>query len=158
MKAARYRQQLDDVLEPHVYEMPLAVRRWFYFSTMDDHVISLAKCGTGWMDWAQGTNRLATKIPGLHDHKFFPLGSVEVTCVPHRATYRLTTIKKLCLLLLQTLHLELWFAMQPAPWCATDKTDINGRLLASVFPCETGIKGHPINTYKYKHFTVCKKM
>ena len=79
----------------------------FTFSTMDHHVISLAMCGIVCMDWAQGIDQVATKIPGPLVHKFFPLGSVEVTCVPYRATYCLTTIKKLSLLLPQILHFEL---------------------------------------------------
>jgi len=122
---------------------------------MDHHVISLARCGTGWMDWTQGTNRVATKILGPHAHTFFPLGSVKVTCAPYRTTYRLTTIKELSLLLLEALHFLLILHCSLPHGVPLVRGHINGRLLASVFPCETGIKGHPINIYKYKHITVC---
>jgi hypothetical protein len=94
------------------------------------------------MDWAQGTNRTATKIPGPHAPRLFSLGS-EVTSTPVQVP--LTTLKIISVLLLQTSHLRLQKvcnAVCSINLCEQQRINLNIRFI-STFPSEIELTRHP---------------
>jgi len=84
----------------------------FTLSRMEHQFILLERCKAGqmsssWaMEWMQGTNCMATKIP-RHTPRFFFLGSSDVTFVAYLAMYHLVTLEKISMLLIQISHFKL---------------------------------------------------
>lgn len=87
----RYLQLLNHTSEIHVDKMPHIAQCQFSFQHegaplhCNGKVQNLSSSQE--INWVQRSNQMTTKIPGLHSHTLFLLGSSEVTCVPYLPMY-----------------------------------------------------------------------
>lgn len=81
----------------------------FTFTGMGHRVISVGgrECETGRMDWAQGTSRVATKIPGPHAPIFFFFRLHHVKSFVCHIRQRNINDRQIWLLLVETSHARL---------------------------------------------------